>query len=377
MGMKKIMIFVFVMAVLAATTAVAKKTPKKTAKSSRKAVAEAVQEVAPEGIPDLIIGDSTEEISEDVAERAAAEVPAKVPEEIVEEIPGKVPEEAVDESGEEAMEDSGEEIEEEIEEEVEGNAKEKSQKHLWCQPVLLFTSDDGAEYGDESVPSGPEGDWAETGPALEEPEAEPGVAAERRWRYEVGVRCLGVWLTEDRKGEQGRGSFIGSIYKLKARQNWWPIHPYAQATYAMGDNWRLGLGATFSHVEVQTLDDGGGDGDAECNALMGYVVAEMDIDRFRPYAAAGGGVSFNSFDPTDEWGANNTREFDLDNSPAFFAGAGCAVGLVAGLSLDAHVRYVHCDVDGTYIYRRDHRSGRDFTFTTSYIAAGVGLSYAF
>lgn len=198
-----------------------------------------------------------------------------------------------------------------------------------------------------------------------------------RIRIEAGVRCLGVWLTQDRKGEQGRGSFIGSIYKLKARQNWAPIHPYVQVTYALDSGWRLGGGLTYSHVEIQTLDSGGGDGDVECDAFMAYLLAERDFGRFRPYVEAGGGISRNEFDPIPSWSAHNMRQFLLDDSPAFFGGGGCSVGLAWGLSLDAHVRYVHCDVDGTYIFQKKLSSARDFTFTTSYVAAGVGLSYAF
>lgn len=209
------------------------------------------------------------------------------------------------------------------------------------------------------------------------PLAEAPASAMDRVRIEAGVRCLGVWLTEDRKGRPFKGSFIGSIYKLKARQNWLPIHPYVQATYELDSGWRLGGGLTYSRVEVQTLDNGGGDGDIESNEFMAYLLAERDFGRFRPYVEAGGGISFNSFDPNSDWGSGNQRSFDLDDSPALFAGGGCAVGLAGGLSLDAHVRYVHCDVDGTYIYRRDNRGNEDFTFTTSYVAAGVGLSYAF
>lgn len=269
---------------------------------------------------------------------------------------------------------------------------EKTEHHYWAQPVPY--SEPKRDLAVDPVPA-TEPDAVPEKPAAKRPaartETSPGPApanAPERWladteadsdrvRFDVGVRCLGIWLTEDRKGSPHRGSFIGSIYKLKAKQNIAPIHPYAQVTFALGGGWRLGGGATFSHVAVETLDNGGGDGDIKSNALMGYLVAERDAGRFRPYAEAGGGISFNSFDAASDWGGDGSREFDLENSPALFAGAGCAVGLVGGLSLDAHVRYVHCDVDGTYIYKRDNRGGQDFTFTTSYVAAGVGLSYAF
>lgn len=199
----------------------------------------------------------------------------------------------------------------------------------------------------------------------------------KRVRFELGLRCLGIWLTDDRKGEPFHGSYIGSIYKLKAKQNWLPIHPYAQVEFALPGGLWLGVGATYSHAETQTLDNGGGDGDVESDLVMGYAVLERPVWRLRPYVEAGGGCAFNSFDATGSWGAGDRRKFVLDNSPVWMAGGGIGLALAEHFTLDAHVRYVHYDVDGTYVFRGDSRPDTDFTFTTSHVAAGAGLSYAF
>jgi hypothetical protein len=308
--------------------------------------------------------------------------------------------ESASEPGAEAEDAVGEAVEPGDGEEVPLEEEEEMPPDEEADAALDEETDTASDEEGDAAPEDEEGDAApedeEEGALEEEPEAAVGEAsvialdeepelplaegpasAMDRVRIEAGVRCLGVWLTDDRKGRPHNGSFIGSIYKLKARQNWLPIHPYVQATYELDSGWRLGGGLTYSYVETKTLDNGGGDGDIESNSIMAYLLAERDMGRFRPYAEAGGGVSLNEFDPHADWSANNTRKFDLDNSPAFFGGAGCAVGLVRGLALDAHIRYVHCDVDGSYIYKRDHRANKDFTFTTSYVAAGVGLSYAF
>lgn len=199
----------------------------------------------------------------------------------------------------------------------------------------------------------------------------------KRVRFELGVRSLGVWLTDDRKGEPFNGSYVGSIYKLKAKQNWVPIHPYAQVEFALPGGLWFGLGATYSHVETETLDDGGGDGDVESDLVMGYAVLERPVWRLRPYAEAGGGWAFNTFDEDASWGAGGRREFVLEDSPVWMVGGGIGLAFTAHFTLDAHVRYVHYDVDGTYVFRGDSRPDTDFTFTTSHMAAGVGLSYAF
>lgn len=199
----------------------------------------------------------------------------------------------------------------------------------------------------------------------------------KRVRFELGVRSLGIWLTDDRKGEPFNGSYVGSIYKLKAKQNWVPIHPYAQVEFALPGGLWFGLGATYSHVDTETLDDGGGDGDVESDLVMGYAVLERPVWRLRPYAEAGGGWAFNTFDEDASWGAGGRREFVLEDSPVWMVGGGIGLAFTAHFTLDAHVRYVHYDVDGTYVFRGDSRPDTDFTFTTSHMAAGVGLSYAF
>lgn len=201
----------------------------------------------------------------------------------------------------------------------------------------------------------------------------------RRVRLELGVRCLGVWLTDDRQGKPFDGSFIGSIYKLKAKQNWAPINPYLQVKADVGGGAWLGVGATFSHLETETLDDGGGDGDIVTDAALAYVLLERPFvnGHIRPFVQVGGGIAFNDFDAIGSWGAGGMRRFDLDDAPAFLVAGGCAFALAYGFSVDAYVRYLRCEMDGTYVYRGDARPDTDFTFPISHIAAGVGVSYVF
>lgn len=215
-------------------------------------------------------------------------------------------------------------------------------------------------------------------PALGGDRPEPGSDG-RRVRFELGVRCLGVWLTDDRQGEPFRDSFIGSIYKLKAKQNWAPVNPYLQVKTDVGGGAWLGVGATYSRLKTETLDDGGGDGDIVTDAALAYVLLERPFvnGRIRPFVQVGGGIAFNDFDAIGSWGAGGMRSFELDDAPAFLAAGGCAFALAYGFSVDAYVRYLRCEMDGTYVYRGDARPGTDFTFPISHVAAGVGASYVF
>ena len=214
-------------------------------------------------------------------------------------------------------------------------------------------------------------------PALDTDTASADPDAVRNVRFELGIRSLGVSLTDDKKGEPFNGSFIGSIYKLKAKQNWVPIHPFAQLEFALPGGLWFGAGATYSHLDVETLDDGGGDGDIESDLVLAYAILEYPTEHLRPYAEAGGGWAFNTFDAIGSWSAGNRREFVLEDSPVWMVGGGLGVALTDHFTLDAHVRYVHFDVDGTYVFRGDKRPDTDFTFTPSYVAAGLGISYAF
>lgn len=297
------------------------------------------------------------------------ETPAAEPETDV--VPEEAEEETTDAEPEEAL--SPEDAEEEVspEEPEEALSQEEGEEDVSPDEGMSAPPDTrsveertGAIYYAPAMDASPDGDAA--------------AGDGRAFRFELGVRCLGVWLTEDRKGEPFHGSYIGSIYKLKAKQNWAPIHPYVQAKFATAGGVWLGIGAAYSHLEVQTLDNGGGDGDIVTDAALAYLLLERPIGSwFRPYAEIGGGIAFNSFDATDDWGSGHLREFDLDNSGVFLAAAGCAFDLTSHISLDAHVRYLYGEVDGKYIYRGDSRPDTDFTFPISHVAAGIGASYVF
>ena len=218
---------------------------------------------------------------------------------------------------EEAEEDDvpAETVEEEEEEEIQEDAVE-DEFHPPVQDTWTTAERTGAVFYE---------------PALDGNQPEPGSDG-RRVCFELGVRCLGVWLTDDHQGEPFHNSFIGSIYKLKAKQNWAPINPYLQVKADVGGGAWLGVGATYSRLKTETLDDGGGDGDIVTDAALAYVLLERPFvnGRIRPFVQVGGGIAFNDFDAIGSWGAGGMRSFELDDAPAFLVAGGCAFALAYG-----------------------------------------------
>lgn len=195
--------------------------------------------------------------------------------------------------------------------------------------------------------------------------------------FTIGTRALYMSLLDDKKGRPFENSFIGSIHKLEADQNMLPIHPYVQATAAVGD-FNLGLGFTYSYFKVSTRDNGGGDGAVKTDALSLYAIASYSAPfNLTPFVEAGVGMAMNSFDAFSDWSEGGKREFDLDDSTLFYVGGGIDYAVMDHWLLNVYVRYMTYDVDGEYIYRGDSRPAQSFTFPLEHIGFGVGLAYAF
>lgn len=197
------------------------------------------------------------------------------------------------------------------------------------------------------------------------------------FHVELGTRILHVSLLAATKGSPYHNSFIGSIYKLDAYQNYLPLRPYAQITKRVGVI-KLGLGVSYDHLKVATLDDSGGDGDIQMENVLFYLMAAYPNEtRFTPFGEFGLSAYWNSFDPEPTWSQNGLREFDLENSYPFYLAAGCDIDIAANFSANFYVRYVNVDVDGTFIFRGDSSPPEPFVFTVENIAYGIGVKYVF
>lgn len=193
----------------------------------------------------------------------------------------------------------------------------------------------------------------------------------------VGTRILYIELLSDKKGEPFKGSFVGSINRIEADQDYAPLHPYIQVMWPL-ESTQLGVGASYDKLEVITRDSGGGDGTIQSDAFNLYVILAMSPGKtFTPFAEIGVSLYDNTFDPLPDWAAGGLRRFDLDNSVAPYVAAGCSVALADDWSLNVYARYIDVDVDGKYIFKGDNRDPESFTFTLEHVAVGAGIAYEF
>ena len=193
----------------------------------------------------------------------------------------------------------------------------------------------------------------------------------------LGTRSLFVNLLADSKGRPFENSFVGSITKLEADQDYAPVRPYAQITALVGPA-ELGLGISYDSLTVATMDSDGGDGDIVMDCWMAYLVAAYpNKTRFTPFGEVGLASYQNTFEPFASWAENGKREFALENSQSIYYAGGCDITLGGNWSANLYLRYMDVEVDGEYIFRGDSRPSEPFTFTLEHMAYGVGVKYTF
>jgi hypothetical protein len=196
-------------------------------------------------------------------------------------------------------------------------------------------------------------------------------------RISVGTRALHVKLLDDTKGRQNENSFIGSIYKIEADQDYGQIRPYVQFEAPAGPV-DVGIGVSYDAFDVATADSGAGDGDIELRCWLFYVtVAWPNQTRFKPFGEIGLFYSENNFDPLPSWSADGLREFDLENEQSIYFAGGCEISIYENWSLNIYARYTDFHLHGTYIFRGDDREPTPFYFTLEHVAYGLGAQYRF
>lgn len=196
-------------------------------------------------------------------------------------------------------------------------------------------------------------------------------------RLSVGARSLYVNLLADTKGRQMENSFIGSIYKIKADQDFASLNPYIQLDALLGQV-DVGIGVGYDAFDVATVDSGGGDGDIELRNWMIYLTAGWpNQTRFKPFGEIGLFASQNKFNPIPSWYADGRREFVLDNERSIYIAGGCDIAIYENWSLNLYARYADFDIQGVYIFRGDDRPPTPFYFTLEHLAYGLGAQYRF
>lgn len=193
----------------------------------------------------------------------------------------------------------------------------------------------------------------------------------------VGHRFLLVHLLDDTKGQPNDGSFIGSINRLEADQQYLLLRPYVETVFNH-EPFTWGAGLSYDYLDIATRDNGTGDGDIQMKAIIAYLKAAYpNTTRFTPFGEIGIALFFNDFDPEPSWSQNGLRTFDLDDSGTLHLAGGVDYAFRNNIEFNFYVRYTDVDVNGVYIFRGDPRDPTSFTFTLEHLAYGLGLTYVF
>jgi hypothetical protein len=232
--------------------------------------------------------------------------------------------------------------------------------------------EDSAPYAYRSAYNADRHDW------WKKPERQHALFLDAPVHIAAGFRFMTIDLKKNVKGEPFEDSFIGSINRLEADQDFWALRPYVQVSGKLADWLEIGVGAGWDKLVITTLDQNTGDGDVHMQARFLYFIASIpNPSRLTPYIEIGKGNYRNSFRPLPAWSEDGKRAFELENSTARHIAAGCDIALYEGVSLNLYVRKSDVEVDGTYIFRGDSRSDTPFTFTMEHVAYGCGLQYVF
>ena len=189
--------------------------------------------------------------------------------------------------------------------------------------------------------------------------------------WELGTRITHYTFRDDTKGTKFKGSFLGSLYKIKDDQNYAPVKVFAQ--YFFTPVW--GAGISYEEVDAITWD-GGTDGTVELAGPVVYLTGRLpDYDLVRPFAELGLAYFSASFDHNPAWYEGGRRVMEVDDSLGLSLGIGADVLLTDAWSLNFLLRYTEASVDATAKIR--DASDVDGTFVMDHFTLGLGAKYAF
>ena len=206
---------------------------------------------------------------------------------------------------------------------------------------------------------------------------------------DVGTRFTYFVLADRSRGANNH--FYGSIDKLDAVQNYWPLKLFVD--YKVTPYW--GFELTWDQIQAKTITkrDGHTDGNINLDGPLLSAFGRYPNDTaFTPYAGAGVAYFFASFEEDYYWvhalnrqtgfynnGPDWNQNIAMDNTFGWFGYGGVSIALQERLSADLYVRYTHVEVDGTHynLMGRDVTDATSMTFPMSNTAFGLGVRYSF
>lgn len=189
-------------------------------------------------------------------------------------------------------------------------------------------------------------------------------------KLEVGTRVMSFILLDDTSPEGD--SFVGSITMLREDQDYLPIRLFAQYKITP----IVGVGVSYDKVGIEAWDTGGTDGTTVLSGPLLYVLGRYpNSTAFTPYGELGTAFYFAKFEEDSGWGKSNGKEFVLDDPQGYYVAVGCDWQADEHWAVDVYSRYMNVDVKGAYMMLGSKQE--DILFTSSNLAFGLGVKYAF
>ncbi len=183
------------------------------------------------------------------------------------------------------------------------------------------------------------------------------------------------------------GTFLGTIYAVKEKQDFAPTYPYISWYFSK----YIGVELAYDHITAETVATTGynmidkTDGDIELSGpTFSLLVRYPNETKFTPWIGLGMFLYSASFDPVPDWsyskrykGAYN--KMTLEDVQGVLLSAGVGWMFYDHWILNASVQYMSVDVDGVY---DGYLNGVQYTkqfghFPLDNISVRVGIGYQF
>jgi outer membrane protein W len=199
---------------------------------------------------------------------------------------------------------------------------------------------------------------------------------------DIGTRITAFSLEDSNRGDSDH--FYGSIDKLDAKQNYWPLKVFVD--YKINSWW--GFELTWDEVRAKTItkSDGHTDGVIEAGGPIMSVFGQYpNATIFTPYAGAGFTYLLGGFDDDHSWKHPPTnpaivdQTFSLDNTWGWVAYLGVSAQLTDHWSLDLYVRHMDAELKGskTVVTAAETQTDNSVRFPLDNDALGLGVRYSF
>ncbi len=212
-----------------------------------------------------------------------------------------------------------------------------------------------------------------------------------RARLQLGTRMAYRFLTKGDSGHKwgvhGSGTFLGTIYSLKEKQDMMPLQLYASWYFTD----YIGVELAYDQLEVETAATNiyhrvvKNDGNLKLSGPTLMLLGRYpNLTQFTPWAGVGLGFYRTSFDAASYWAhnpgfRNSYSKMSTSNTYGFLFAAGVDWAIMEHWNINLSLQYLSAEVDAVF---RGYLNDKLYTtqsgsFPMDNIAIRLGAAYQF